>query len=151
MDRSTQANPMAELSPALRPRHVVNAGIQPDPWPCEPDPGDSSQCAVPETYKIVVAGAGSAFIARYNLDGSLDTTFGVGNTSTSDPLNPRFFPPNSGITFHDTGTAANGGELLIQPDRKLVHIAGGRKFPFRSNIILIPSHNFLSHEVIDNE
>jgi uncharacterized delta-60 repeat protein len=72
-----------------------------------------NRVAVGPDGKIVLGGdtytqyATQAFLTRYNPDGSLDTTFGSGGTS-SVPL------PQSGVSFPGVD------DLVIQPDGKIV-------------------------------
>jgi uncharacterized delta-60 repeat protein len=78
-----------------------------------PGGGDANALAVQADGKLVAAGVtgGDFALARYNVDGSLDTTFGTGGTVTTD------FAGNVDI--------ANA--LIVQADSKLV-AAGSTEF-----------------------
>ncbi|HUY87497.1 MAG TPA: DUF4214 domain-containing protein [Pirellulales bacterium] len=75
---------------------------------------DGFAVAVQSDGKIVVAGGGNAGIAlvRVLSDGSLDSSFGVGGVDILDPV-----PGGAGYEY------ASG--LAIQPDGKIVAVAGG--------------------------
>jgi uncharacterized delta-60 repeat protein len=74
----------------------------------------ASDVAIDEDGRIIVVGSddGSFVLARYNEDGSLDSTFNEDGVVTIDDLNPVI----GGTT---------GGGVVIQPDGKIVVTASG--------------------------
>jgi uncharacterized delta-60 repeat protein len=64
------------------------------------------------TTKILVAGSapGASVVVRYNLDGSMDTTFGSGGVATL----------TTGMKFDIYNNNRIGGAIAVQPDQKIV-------------------------------
>ncbi|MEV6839365.1 calcium-binding protein [Streptomyces sp. NPDC051133] len=77
------------------------------------EPEEAEDVAIQPDGKIVAAGyvGGEAAVARYNPDGSLDTTFGGDGMVTTDPAGS------------DPQEGGDGRALVLQPDGKIV-VAG---------------------------
>jgi uncharacterized delta-60 repeat protein len=158
-DRTLLAAPV--LDPSFGQGGVVQTSFTPLPnaLPTESFPEEASRVALQADGKVVVAGTvgtfatpshtGQVLLARYNADGSLDTTFGQGGRMLVPRVNDRLPMSVTGLAILSDGSfavAGSSGEVADMPATSEIFVlhfkADGTPDPtFYANPVFTPGHD----------